>query len=511
MPFVSSGVSGSQDAVQNLRLDSWKEIAVYLCKGERTVKRWESERSLPVHRLPGGGRGSVYAYTAELDAWLISAKEEILELDDDKNGQVPIPTKDENVESTDYQPPGEAQVVSSNRTASSAAKSARGLSWHIPVYLVLSASLLMAILLLVHYRVTAALRAKPANSSSTNAEKQLAHELYLKGRFEWNQRTPDSLTRALDDFTQALVHDPEDAKNYVGLADTYNLLREYALMPENEAYQRAIAASKKAIEIDGSLAEAHRALAFDEVFGNWDYVDGEKEFRRAIQLNPRDPLAHLWFANAFSGPGRYPFCLREIDRAQELNPASPSILADKGALLFASGNLKEGLELLRQVERTSPEFYSPHRYLARAYMVLRDYPDYLLESDKAAELNGDLVLKVTNAAAREGFRREGENGLFNYLYRAQKKFHDQGKLSGTELAVTCVRLGKKEEALQLLREDYQQHRGRFLLILTDQILAQLKDEPEYQKLMRDLRSPAPESVSDANSSAGDLATGRGSR
>jgi tetratricopeptide (TPR) repeat protein len=118
--------------------------------------------------------------------------------------------------------------------------------------------------------------------TAVNPEKQLAHDLYLRGRFEWNKRTPDSLNRALDYFTQSIVHDPANAQAYVGLADTYNLLREYTLMLEDQAYKRAIAAARKAIQLDDSLAEAHRSLAFDEVWGNWDFQTGEREFQRAI-------------------------------------------------------------------------------------------------------------------------------------------------------------------------------------------------------------------------------------
>jgi tetratricopeptide (TPR) repeat protein len=307
-----------------------------------------------------------------------------------------------------------------------------GWSWRIPVYLLLPFGLALAAFFVFNPRITRA-RASlpliespvPAKPALSDAEKQLAHRLYLSGRYEWNKRTPDSLNRALDDFTQAIVHDPASAEAYVGLADTYDLLREYSLMPQNEAYSRAIAASRRAVELDDSLAEAHRSLAFALVWSNWDYQAGEKEFRRAMELNPRDPLAHLWFANAFAGPGWYPVCLREIDRAQELDPASPVILAGKGKMLFDAGQTEQGLDLLRQVERTDPDFLAPHRYLANIYFARREYANFLVESAKVVELARDPVLKATNAAAQAGLRRDGERGSIYTLPR--KGFMRKGK------------------------------------------------------------------------------------
>jgi tetratricopeptide (TPR) repeat protein len=498
MPFVPSGTSGPLETPA-IRLDSWKEIAAYLGRGERTAKRWESERSLPVHRLPGGGRGSVYAFTAELDEWLISAKAEEYEEAVGADAWDEADSEADAAPSIALPPQTEAPPLSVDLPAASAGGRVHGWSWRIPVYLLLPFGLALAAFFVFNPRITRA-RASlpliespvPAKPALSDAEKQLAHRLYLSGRYEWNKRTPDSLNRALDDFTQAIVHDPASAEAYVGLADTYDLLREYSLMPQNEAYSRAIAASRRAVELDDSLAEAHRSLAFALVWSNWDYQAGEKEFRRAMELNPRDPLAHLWFANAFAGPGWYPVCLREIDRAQELDPASPVILAGKGKMLFDAGQTEQGLDLLRQVERTDPDFLAPHRYLANIYFARREYANFLVESAKVVELARDPVLKATNAAAQAGLRRDGERGFLLDLYIAQKRFYEEGKIEGTALAKTCVQLGRKEEALQLLRKEYEHHDPQFLLVRTDLELLTLKDEPAYRELLTKIRLPLPE-------------------
>jgi tetratricopeptide (TPR) repeat protein len=329
----------------------------------------------------------------------------------------------------------------------------------------------------------------------SEAEKSVARDLYLKGRFEWNKRTPESLNRALDDFTQSIVHDPGSAHTYAGLADTYLLLHEYSLMPDTAAETRSIAAARKAVELDDFLAEAHRSLAFAEVWGNWDFRAGEKEFRRAIALDPRDPLTHLWFATAFNTPEWSAVTRKEFDRAQELDPSSPVILSNKSIWLFEIGERQAGLDLARQVERDDPDFVAPHRYLARMNWDIRNYPEFLVESDKTASLTHDRVLTETTAAARAGFHRDGERGLLHDLYIARKKAHTDGKLAGAPVAEICVRLGKKEEALNLIEDDFDHHRAEFLWILSAPDLIALKGDKRLQEMMSKLNFPGPPSVS----------------
>ncbi len=489
MPLALHGTGSPPNSTRRARLDSWKEIADYLGKGERTVKRWESERSLPVHHVPGGGHGSVYAFTAELDKWLLRgqiAPQENAVAGESGNGAEEFRS--------------EAANSFPDAHPSWPLKPRSGKFWRILCVAILFVSgvLVFAYLLNRHNTSTSplSLRFLSGHASApaivSDPERKLAHELYLRGRFEWNRRTPESLDRALDYFTQSIVHDPGNAQAYVGLADTYNLMREYTVMPQNEAYKRGIAAAKKAIELDDSLAEAHRTLAFDEVWGNWDFAAAEKEFRRAIELNPRDPLARLWFANAFAAPGWFAICLREIDRAQELDPASHAILADKGLMLFHAGQTQQGLELIRQVEATDPDFLSPHRYLAEIYMSLRDYPNFLRESEREAELRHDEVLKETTAAASAGFRQDGERGLLQQLYLSQKRFYADARIPGTLLAITCAQMGKKDEALRFLREDYERHNAVFLMIRQNLTLLTLNQEPGYQELLRKIHSPPPQ-------------------
>jgi tetratricopeptide (TPR) repeat protein len=260
-------------------------------------------------------------------------------------------------------------------------------------------------------------------------------------------------------------------------------------MPDSEAYARAIAAARKAVELDDSLAEAHRALAFAEWWGNWDFVDGDKEFRRAIELNPKDPVARKWYANVLLVQGRFLESLEESAKAQELDPSSPSILADRGWMLFNAGRKQEGIALLKEVERSAPEFLSPHDYLMIISLELKDYPSYLDEGKKTAEAEDDPALKDIIASARAGYERDGERGLLNDLYAKQEEYYRAGNLSGTVLAKTCIQMGKKQEALQLLEEAYNRHESNVLSCLSQPDLLTLRDEPKYKALVKKINFP----------------------
>jgi tetratricopeptide (TPR) repeat protein len=492
MPTTPKDRANAENPSLGTRLDSWKEVATYLCRGERTVKRWETDRGLPIHRLPGGGRASVYAYIAELDAWLKSSEARELapafeDIEEAEPEYISLTT------SVPADTLGPADLPLLESPASTPRLSRRWLFAFAALLVVAIAGVtieLRARGVVSFFSNSQPERTRPAFLAISDSEKSLARDLYLKGRYEWNQRTPDSLNRALDSFTQAIVHDPSYAQAYVGLSDTYDLLREYSTMPESDAFQRAVAAARKAVELDGSLSEAHRALAFAEFWGAWDFADAEKEFRRAIDLNPKDPVARRWYANSFAMPGRFAECLEQIDKAQELDPSSHATLADKGIMLFQAGRTSEGVELLKEVERADPEFRSPHFYMMLISLYLRDYPAYLKEGQKAAEAMNDPMLRDIITSAQRGYSHEGRLGLLRELYASQKKYYLAGKLPGTMLAKTCVMMGKKQEALQLLEDAYARHEPYLLTCLVQRDLLTLKDEPRYKELVKKINFPA---------------------
>ena len=492
MPLPRSNHPASgENAAQTPRLVGWKEIAAYLDKADRTVKRWGRDRGLPVHRVPGGASASVYAYPAELDQWLKLSKASGAD-DEDRAGEHPAPDDSSAAAystgpSTPRQPARASWLNSKPRWALALLGSAAVVC----AFTVIGFSDMKV----PPHRPPALLAKEQPKSGAVatpgipDAEMSQARDYYLKGRYEWNQRTPGSLNRALDFFTQAIVHDPGYAQAYAGLADTYELLREYSTMPESVAFPRAIAAARKAVALDDSLAEAHRALAFAEMYGAWDFADAEKEFRRAIELNPNDAQARRWYASAFAVPGHFSESLTEIGKAQELDPSSHSTLADKGVMLYDAGRSNEAIETLKEVERSAPEFRSPHYYLMRIYLEGGDYPAYLAEGKMAAETTNDPVLAEIVEAARAGYQQDGARGLLNRLYLKQKEYYTRGKLTPTILAMTCALMGRKQEAIRLLEESFNRHDADVLAVLSNPGLLTLKEEPRYKALLKKINFP----------------------
>lgn len=460
----------SENAESVRTLVSWKEIAVFLNYSESTVKRWERDRGLPVHRIPGGERGGVFAYSNELADWITG---KALELEADASAT----SDQETTASAETAPASESKV--DPRPGETAARSGwMGNARRVRLAVVGIAAALAGAGFYASFarpirdwtqrRLPAIAAIGPASSIRhevtpvSDDEKIVAHDLYLKGRFEWNQRTPDSLNSALDDFTQAIVHNPNEAHAYAGLADTYEMLFIYGGRQDDDARARAMAAARKAVELDGSLSAAHRALGY-AAWRAHNVDEAEKELQLAIQLDPKDPLAHLWLSNVLAGQGKDKECLSEINKAQELDPASASILAMKGERLYLTGRKQEGIALLNASVHSEPTLSIAHLYLAEIEYFEHDYPAYLRESQAAAESRNDAWLKDVTAKLSAAYARDGERGLLNAEFAVQESCspprYSWEVVTRSRKAIECLKRDRRTEALQLLEEANATHEG----------------------------------------------------
>ena len=456
----------------NRRLNSWKEIAGFFGRDERTVKRWEKQRGLPVHRLPGGEKGGVFVFTDELSNWLEARGEQNA------------------IEEIQSAGGGNRQVAAPLEAKPEPDVAAASPHHHATVARIIGGVVLVLFLASLTYKLqtrngtTSAVKLEAgAAESRSRVGNREAEEFYLQGRYYWNKRTRDDLNRAVDYFTQAIVRDPNYAQAYAGLADCYNLLREYAAMPDKEAYPRALAAATKAVELDDKLADAHASLGFISFYWTWDASTAEHEFQRALELDPNHVSAHHWYATVLSLAGREEEALAEIEKARKLDPTSASILADKGLLLFNAGRQKLAVDLLKKMEATEPEFASPHRYLADIYFQTGDYPHYLAESRKAAQLMHDKQALAIATSAEKGFAENGARGMLQALQTSQEKFYREDRESAYNLAVSYALLGNQQKALQYLQAAYDGHDGGFLTMAVNRALISLHSEPLYQALL----------------------------
>jgi tetratricopeptide (TPR) repeat protein len=478
------------------RLDSWKEIAVFFGRDERTVNRWEKDLGLPVHRLPGT-RGRVYAYTDELSNWLATPRNAREASPDqatkppDGGSTRPLAVVDEASSQGQFSSRAEQQSTNDGKPTRS--------GWVVGAVLVILVLATMLIWYSTSGRMLSGRKGDSAGATvalphavvqaSSHAHNPEAEQLYLKGRYYWNKRTPDDLNKAVDYFVQAIVRDPNYAAAYVGLADCYNLLREFSAMPANEAYTRAYAAAKKAVELDDQSSAAHASLAFVLFYGKWDVAAAEGEFRRAIDLDPNNAIAHHWYATYLLTLRRLSEALAEIERAQSLDPSSTAILADKGDILFHVGSREEAINLLKQMEATEPSFRSPHLYLKHFYLALEDYPDFLTEAKEDALLMHDQVGLAITGTADKGFAAGGGNEMLENVLVVQKQYYARKKMSPFSLAETCALLGKTNESLAYLQTAYTQHDESVLSVQISPELNSLHGEPGYHDLLMKLHLP----------------------
>jgi Tfp pilus assembly protein PilF len=482
----------SQPLTPKKRLDSWKEIAAFFGRDERTVKRWEKERALPVYRVPGSARGGVFAYAEELAEWLkapnVPWEAEVATVN---------PASDESgvrIPSVDLTPSRVAADLPPSRRGPTSptfdlqpspttwkVSAAKPFLWLVPLALIVGSFLVFSF---SHRepRYKNALAAPHVPSAE-------AQDLYLKGRYYFEKRTPDDLNKAVDCFTQAIVHDPAYPAPYVGLADTYNLLREYSAMLPQEAFPRALAAARKAVELDPNSAEAHNSLAFASFWGSFDAVTADREFRRAIELDPTLPRAHHWYATFLVEIRRNSEALAEIERARQLNPSSTPILADKGLILAQAGKIEEARTLLNQVVVSQPDFVPPHRYLAEdIYFPEGNYAGYFAEIGTVARLRRDANAEKNVNMEMAAYESGGQRGLFEERLTAAQELFNRGG-SAFEVAAACAALGQDNDAMKYLEIAFQRHDLQLTTLTTNHAFQHLHQNQEFRDLVAKIGMP----------------------
>jgi len=296
-------------------------------------------------------------------------------------------------------------------------------------------------------KLTRSERQAIADRPTANPE---AYELYLKGRFLWNKRTGADLRKAIDYFNRAIAKDPNYALSHVGLADCYDLLCEYSDLSPKESYPKAKAAAIKALELDDTLGEAHTSLAYSLVNYDWDWRSAEKEYQRAIQLNPNYATAHQWYAECLSMLGRHIEAIAEIKRAQQLDPLSLIIDQGVGGKYLYARRYDEAMAQFNRTLELYPHFPPTHQRLGWCYAQKGMYDEAIAEMQRAVELSGNstqMIAALGYSYAAAG-RRDTAQGIIAELERRSKESYVDHYFVATIFAA----LGEKDEAFALLNK-----------------------------------------------------------
>jgi TolB-like protein/Tfp pilus assembly protein PilF len=562
------------------RLDSWKEIAAYLKRGESTVRRWEKE-GLPVRRHAHKSKASVYAYTSEIDVWWNDGRARLESIENAAGGRrqrvvglvaaglvllgvglalnvdgvrdrllgrsvagevtsiAVLPLKNISGDpQQDYFMDGMTEalvtelgkisglrvlsyqsVISYRQTAKPLPQIARelkvdalleGAVLHSRDRVRITANLVQAVperhlwaqtyefdprdvlavqrevardvARQIRIRLTPQEQARLTTSPRVDPE---AYEAYLLGRaYFYKIRTPTNVMRAKEHFEKAIERDPGYASAYASLAELYIGTSGSGILTRGprDARLKARLWAEEALKLDDTLAEAHTALA-RVAQQEWDWAGAEREYQRAIELNPSDPLARIWYAIYLYAMQRFEEAVAQAERAQRLDPVSPLVNTWAGAAYFFAGRPEEAMVSWQKALELDPSYSDASIVLARTYVTKGLYLQAIAELQKALIFNPRepfVVGALAHAYARAGQREEALK-LLGELKRIEA---ERGSIPTFSFIWAYAGLNDKEHAFAWLEKSYQERRDRMVWLNVDPLLDPLRPDPRFHELVR---------------------------
>ena len=309
-----------------------------------------------------------------------------------------------------------------------------------------------------------------------------AYQLYLKGRYAWNKRTEEELRKGTEYFQQAIDLDPSYALAYAGLADSYNMLADYSVLPPKEAFPRAAAAASKALEMDDTLSEAHTSLAFVKMAYEGDWAGADREYRRAIELNPNYATAHQWYASYLVMMRRFDESINEIKRAQTLDPLSRIINSNLGLHYYYARLYDQAIDQLHKTINLNPDFGLAHFYLGRALVQKGLHKEAITELQKAREMSGEdpeTIAELGYAYAMAGRRAEALAVIEELKELSKRRF-----VLPYFIATIYTGLSDKDQAFAYFEKAYEVSHPGIALVNVDPKFDTLRSDPRFTELVR---------------------------
>jgi len=340
------------------------------------------------------------------------------------------------------------------------------------------------------------LRLKISGVKSSETENAEAYQLYLKGLYHWNKRTESDFKQAVEFFQQAIEKDPAYAKAYTGLALTYEVLDANLSMTHAEAVDnelKAKAAAQKALELDGTLAEAHAVLANQKVF-EWDFAGAEPFFKRAIELNPNFATAHQWYSEYLSQIGRYDEAVAEVKKAYELDPFSRAVAMNLGLRYMEVRRYDEAVAQFKKLTETEPEYPMSYVFLGDVYLDKKMYEDAFQAWCKGSNLLKIDTPEECEAKAvelRTALKNGGETGLRRKLLEQNlNSYNRRPELETmTLIAAKYAWLGEKERAYEWLEKAFARHENELTYLRVNASFDNMRSDARFKDLLRRIGLP----------------------
>jgi tetratricopeptide (TPR) repeat protein len=316
-----------------------------------------------------------------------------------------------------------------------------------------------------------------------------AHQLYLKGRYYARKNTPEGYQKAIEYFQQSIDREPAFAAAYAWLADTHAVLGYTGVdvLPPRETMPRAKAAALKALKLDDSLAEAHAVLGRVRWAYDWDWPAAEKDFKRAMELDPGSSAAHHLYAIYLSSFGRFDEAVAEEKRALERDPLSLIINHAQAWPHYLARRYDQAIEQYRKTLEMDPNFARTHLRLGEAYAAKGMYREAIAEYEKFSALGGGSTMALAligNAHARAGERQEAIRALQELTAESKRRY-----VPSFHLAIVYAGLGDKDQAFAWLDRAFDERSPYLLHLKVDPILDLLRSDPRFAELVRRVGVP----------------------
>jgi tetratricopeptide (TPR) repeat protein len=352
---------------------------------------------------------------------------------------------------------------------------------------------------LVSQRVAAALALALTGEEQRQLAKRYtespeAYGAYVRGRYFWNTGTADGHRKAVEEFQRAISLDPSYSLAFAGLADSYNLLGSYGVMPMQEAYEKAKAAAQKAVDLDDQIAEAHTSLGAITAGFDWDWAKAERHFVRAIDLKPRYTTAHEWYSEYLSWMGRRDEAIRAAQQALDLDPVSLRANSHVGLALYRARQYDAAVKRFRQTLHLDPNFADAHVMLGVTLVQTRMYGEAITEFRRASVLTGnspEILGLLGYGYGMAGMKREAHDVLGELDNLARRNRY----VSSFSRATIHIGLGETDLAFKWLEQAYQDRLWYLALLAVDPLFDRLRGDARFTDLVRrmNLTAAAPRS------------------